>query len=139
MAPTADPEPRSASMTEPAASSSPHRWLVVAVHGVGDPGGQGTTLDNFAAALSEASADGPLRVVLDGAASVRHLPEGGQDEGSPSYLSTFPAHVREARLEGPAAQDGSRAVFAEVYWADLARAGEGVLGLLWSLYALAVR
>ncbi|MBY0227725.1 MAG: hypothetical protein K2W96_00455 [Gemmataceae bacterium] len=107
--------------------STPEKWLVVAVHGVGDPGGPGHTVDSFAAALAEEA--GPsLR--LYGEQEVRHLPEADTD---PTFNATFPVHVRRADL------GGKRLVLAETYWADQARSGEGITGILFALYSLAIR
>jgi hypothetical protein len=105
------------------------QWAVLVVHGVGDTG-PGVTVDNFLATLRVAQP----RVRPDGQVEVHMLPEApppGAAAGTEVPL--FPVHVRRALIAGAGVGPPNRAVFGEVYWADLSTIREGTLYLLLSL------
>src|SRR5262249_28990348 len=118
------------------------RWAVVVVHGVGDTG-PGVTVDTLLPCLM--ALNDSLRP--DGAPEVRWLPEPRPPASAAPLpnlpqpatpplppedlpINLFPVHVRHARATAPLAGKPAEATFAEVYWADLARVGEGAFTLM---------
>jgi hypothetical protein len=118
-------EPATSAPAKDETRSATTKLAVVVVHGVGDPGGPGTTVDRFVNELANAStdADGAGAFSPTGVVEIHHVPQPGGDGAS----SDLPVHVRRGQMAG------REVVVAEVYWADLSRQQEGTLGLLWAL------
>jgi hypothetical protein len=98
-------------------------WGVVVVHGVG-VSEAGESLAAFMGGVTAgANAAGGRRVDEIEAPQVRMLreAEGGR----------FPMHVRLAEVQG--GQDVKQAAFAEVYWGDLTKTGDGTVSLILQL------
>lgn len=91
--------------------------LVLVIHGVGDPA-PGETLSLFA--RSVAAANQPLAEAQD----VIWLDE---KSSCPEYVQRFATHVRQLDV------GGRHATLAEVYWGDLSRVRQGVLGAVLGL------
>lgn len=106
-------------------------WAVLVVHGVGDTR-PGATVDAFVPAL-EAARGGTLNP--DGQVEIRRLrpdgdqlPDGPPENVGPQADLVFPVHIRTASIKAGGNPSGpDRALFAEVYWADLSRIREGLL------------
>ena len=106
-------------------------WAILVVHGVGDTR-PGATIDDFVATLPLAREG----VHPDGVVEIRRLPEADPKQLGPAApVPTFPAHLREARLD-PTDGGPDRAVFAEVYWSDLSQVREGAFNLIFGLIRL---
>jgi hypothetical protein len=100
-------------------------WGVVVVHGVGATA-PGATLGALVPAIVNARA---------GALEESEPPQNrllAEEPGS----ERFPMHLRRFRITGALAGEPRHAAFAEVYWADLAAAGEGRLELVKRLFRL---
>src|SRR2546425_44949 len=112
-------------------SSEPNpTWAVIVVHGVG-ASSPGATLDAFVPAVIEESAGNLAEVEPP---EILLLPE-------PVEADRFPMHLRRIRVKQPrkspsGADTPRQALFAEVYWGDLSRTGEGLLAFLLQLLTM---
>lgn len=95
------------------------KTIVVAIHGVGDPG-PANTVERFAYLMAEEDLSSvPETVNLNGA-----IP-------GERFETLFPVHIRRS------ASGKGGAVFAELYWADLVRTGRGTLQTIVAYFRLA--
>jgi len=132
---------------------SPPKKLILVVHGIGEQA-PGETLDYLVGASAgnepahlesevrwlreEERPGGPAMASKskDSAAAAEIAAGGGEDpdgDDEDREAKLFPVHIRRIEPVAPddaeQAQDvGDRKVFAEVYWADLSRGREGLLG-----------
>ncbi len=128
----------SVSPNSPAANVPPDPiWAVMVVHGVGDTA-PGRTLKHFVPPLLEiignARETGHEIRLLDELAPEPPPHPDGRRPAAPKLETQFPAHFRWVEINAPQRSSLTRAVFAEVYWADQSFAGEGLWKLLLQLF-----
>lgn len=94
--------------------------IVLVVHGVGDPL-PGQTLNHFARSL--ARDETPL-------VEQQNTIWLGEKATVPGHTKTFPAHIRKLPI------DGQQIEMAEVFWGDLSKVKQGMMGLLYGMFQI---
>lgn len=125
LAPNLDPQPESHPGEE--------RWGVILVHGVGESE-PGQTLNWFVPTFENMRG---LRPQLKEERRIAREPE-GHEFVMPMQTVDLTASVGESPTS-PTAGGPKKAVFAELYWADLARAGDSPFDLIFRVFTILFR
>jgi hypothetical protein len=116
------PQPLAAGSSHPS-QQGPEKWVVLLVHGVGDTE-PGRMIDLVTPAVAEVN---PTLQLHDRYEVVRLPDDLPENKGRPTLFDVF---LRRATA------GSTKAVFAEVFWADLSRSREGTFELVVGIFRL---